>query len=181
MKLCPKHKVQIHQYTTFEFCPECEKEPSQVQESFAKAKEADVVISMEKQGYVPCPTGYGFIANTRPKASPRCHPTVKYICDSTGNAENLLAIIQTDRRYSSSSQWSHLYNSIEQVVKDTMDITEKGTWEVAEVNTVPQPVEWHPAYGMSRRMWTVWSQGSTVLSASAKKVEIVQSILIHTV
>lgn len=185
MKICPRHNVPIHVYTTFEFCPECEKEPKlsaeQVGESMERVKKFDQMVGRIQRKPLQMPNPPTLNAPGYPLLKPSSPNSQLWLASDTADEEELCAIIREPWPGGKSCQWSYLYRDVSYAEDELLRVTDRGKHLLVRVHTVPQAIDWHPLFKNSRQQWTVWRAGTTVLSASAKKVEIIRTVAEVTV
>ena len=155
MKKCPTHNVEIHVYTTFEFCPKCEDEKMAYAKSAKKAMEADIVLDFKPAG--------GILPGklTVTKASPQnghVSQGMQYaftvVMPNGWQTGKQMAPLFQD--YSSAKMHQKYFGG-----------------DVEEVQFVKQHVDWDDGAGISRHLWLIFQRGgSTNLGASPKKAEI---------
>jgi len=168
MKKCPKHDVEIHVYTTFEFCPKCEEEAA-VTAPVLNTRTPEDNLKRAGKEWQDYKDRRGPTNNQKAKKT-ACHT----------QQDSLLAIIHPWSEVWTPYQYSRLYCDAAAATRSLM-ASRPGNWTLVVVGGPrrPFPSDYRPINRGTFGLWAVYPAGHLPARAQFCSVATVKTILWH--
>ena len=178
MKKCPTHNVEIHVYTTFEFCPKCEDEKMAYAESAKKAAKSEITLDFKADKGI-LPGKQTFVSSI-----PLNKPNKNKVSFAPGSIK---VMPSTSSRLTPMYLWTVIEEGAWKYGKQMAPVfrdkpsaelyrTHMGG-EIRYTASVKQHVDWQTTVGgtyISKNEWIIFERaGMTKLDSSPKKAEII--------